>query len=107
MHLPCTSRKIFLDLISVVDWYESFLKYPIPEKNTHDTRTSLRSGTFPKSRAGLGFHLVLGPVFWQYPHPGALPYTKKLRKKHCHQHIEIEPQMSQFQRTDGSHEITK
>jgi hypothetical protein len=79
-----------LDLISVADWYESFLKYPIPEKKTHDTRTSLRSGTFLKSRAGLGSHLVLRPVFWQYPHPGALPYTKKLRKKHCHQHIEID-----------------
>jgi len=68
---------------------KSFLKYPIPEKKTHDTRTSLRSGTFPKSRAGLGYHLLLdlGPIFWQYTHPGALPYTKKLRKKHCHQQI--------------------
>jgi hypothetical protein len=103
MHLPYTSQKIVLDLISVADCYESFLKYPIPEKKTHDTRTGLRSGTFPKSGAGLGYHLllVLGPLFWQCPHPGALPFTKKLRKKHCHQ------RMFQFQRTDGSHEITK
>jgi hypothetical protein len=90
MHLPYTSRKIVLDLISVADWYESFLKYPIPEKKTSDTRTSLRSGTFPKSSAGLGYHLVLGPLFWQYPHPRALPYTKKVRKKDCHRQIEID-----------------
>jgi len=64
-----------------------FLKYPIPKKKTHDTRTSLRSRTFPKSRAAPGYHLllVLGPLFWQCPDPGALPYTKKLREKHCHQ----------------------
>jgi len=102
MQLPYISRKIVLELMPVADWHETFLKYPIPE-NIHDTRTSLRSGTFPKSKAGRGYHLllVLGPVFWQCPHPGALPDTKKLRKKHCHQ------QMFQFQRTDGSHEITK
>ncbi len=86
MHLPYTSRKIVLNLICVADWYESFLKYPIPEKKTHHTRTR---GTFPKSRVGLGYHLLLllGPLFWQFPHPGALPYTKKLRKKHCHQKL--------------------
>jgi hypothetical protein len=95
MQLPYISRKIALDLIPVADWHETFLKYPIPEKKTYDTRTGLRSGTFPKSRAGLGYHLllVLGPLFWQCPHPGALPYTKKLRKKHCHQ------QMFQFELT--------
>jgi hypothetical protein len=43
MHLPYTSQKIVLDLIPVADWYESFLKYPRPEKNTHDIRISLRS----------------------------------------------------------------
>ncbi len=44
-----------------------FLKYPILEKNTHDTRSSLRSGTFPKSRAGLGFHLSWAPYFGNTP----------------------------------------
>jgi hypothetical protein len=75
MDLPYTSRKIVLDLISVADWYESFLKYPIPEKKTHNTRTK---GTYPKSRAGLGYHLLLllGPLFWQYPTLALCP-TKK------------------------------
>jgi hypothetical protein len=80
MHLPYTSRKIVLDLISVADWYESFLKYQIPEKKTPHTRTR---GTFPKSRAGLGYHLllVLGPVFWQYPPPWRFALHKKVEKK--------------------------
>ncbi len=41
-------------------------------------------GTFPKCGAGLGYHLVLGPLFWECPHPRdeniaekyfPLPYT--------------------------------
>jgi hypothetical protein len=109
MDLPHTSRRIVLDLISVADWYESFIKYPIPEKKTHDTRTSLRLGTFPKSRAGLGYHLllVLDPPILAIPPPWCFTLHKKSRKKHCRQHVEIESQMSQFQKTDGSHEITK
>jgi hypothetical protein len=102
------SPKMFLDLISVVDWYESFLKYLIAEKNTHHTRTSLRSGTSPKSIQGWAWlSPVPGPRILEYPTLVLYPYTKKLRKKHCHQHIEIESQISQFQRTDGSHEIPK
>jgi hypothetical protein len=26
-------------------------------------------GTFPKCRSGLGYHLILGPLFWECPHP--------------------------------------
>jgi hypothetical protein len=35
-------------------------------------------GTFPKSKceAGLGYRLVLGPLFCECPHPRALPYTE-------------------------------
>jgi hypothetical protein len=30
--------------------------------------------TFPKSKAGFSYHLILGPLFWNCPHPGrALP----------------------------------
>jgi hypothetical protein len=101
MHLPYTSPKIVLDLISVVDWYESFLKYLIAEKNTHDTRTSLRSRAWAwgwLSRATCPRPRTLAmPPHWCFT----------LHKKHCHQHVEIESQMSQFQRTDGSHEMTK
>jgi hypothetical protein len=32
-------------------------------------------GTFSNCGAGLGYHLVLGPLFWECPHPRALPYT--------------------------------
>jgi hypothetical protein len=31
--------------------------------------------TFPKCRAGLSYCLFLGPLFWECPHPQALPYT--------------------------------
>jgi hypothetical protein len=32
--------------------------------------------TFPKCKAGLSYHLILGPLFWNCPHPsGALPCT--------------------------------
>jgi len=33
-------------------------------------------GTFPKCKAKLGYCLILGPLFWECPHPRALPYTK-------------------------------
>ncbi len=33
-------------------------------------------GTFSKCKAGLGYHLVLVPLFWEWPHLRALPYTK-------------------------------
>ncbi len=35
-------------------------------------------GTFPKWKARLGFRLILGPLFWECPHPRALPYTEIL-----------------------------
>jgi len=77
MHLPYTSQKIVLDLISVADCYESFLKYPIPEKKTHDTRTSLRSWAWawlsrapcPRPRT-----LAMLPILVLYP-------TQKVEKK--------------------------
>jgi len=34
-------------------------------------------GTFPKCRAGLVYHLALGPLFWECTPSGALPYPKK------------------------------
>jgi hypothetical protein len=35
-------------------------------------------GTFPKYGAGLSYHLLLGPLFWECPHIlGLLPYTNK------------------------------
>jgi hypothetical protein len=32
--------------------------------------------TFPKCRARLGYHLILGPLFCECPYPRALPFTK-------------------------------
>jgi hypothetical protein len=29
--------------------------------------------TFPKCGAELNYHFILGPLFWECPHPGALP----------------------------------
>jgi len=34
--------------------------------------TTQRWGTFPVCRVGFGYHIVLGPLFWQCPHPWAL-----------------------------------
>jgi hypothetical protein len=35
-------------------------------------------GTFPKCRCALRYCLVVGPLFWECPHPRALPYYTKL-----------------------------
>jgi len=37
-----------------------------------------RCRTFTKCRAGLGYHHVLDPLFWECCHPRALPYTFEL-----------------------------
>jgi hypothetical protein len=60
-----------------------FLSTQYQKKKTRDTRTSLRSGTFPKSRAGLSYHLllVLGPVFLAIPPPLCFALHNKVEKK--------------------------
>jgi hypothetical protein len=36
-------------------------------------------GTFPKCKAGLGYQLVLGPLFWECPPPrGFILYIKSI-----------------------------
>ncbi len=38
-------------------------------------------GNFSKSRVGLGYHIVLGPLVWECTPPWALPYTKTISQK--------------------------
>ncbi len=35
-----------------------------------------KSGTFPKCEVTHSCYLVLGPLFWEYPHPQGLPYIE-------------------------------
>jgi hypothetical protein len=37
-------------------------------------------GTFSKCRVRLGYRLVPGPLFWEWPHHRALPYTYTIHK---------------------------
>jgi hypothetical protein len=41
---------------------------------------ALGQGTYPKCGAGLGYHLIVGPLFWESHHPTALPYTKYMEQ---------------------------
>jgi hypothetical protein len=42
-----------------------------------------RCRTFLKCEARLGYHLILGPLFWEFTYHGALSDTEFHLSKHC------------------------